>query len=153
MIGKFVPVVISQRDYPGCKGFVSVNDGLADGSGDFVFHLDQNFLTTFALYDQNNGALMASPNDGVAFPVTNRLAGFNLCRTLMNRTSVRDLTAPSPPIGITFPFLLLSAQAAPKITALGFVGLDILIKRFVAHRHQTGYLLRAPLLLQKVGTT
>ena len=94
---------------------------------------------------------MASPNDGVAFPVTNRLAGFNLGRSIVNRTPVRDLAAPVSAAGITFPLFLLTAQAAPKVTASGFVSVDILIKRFVANRHHAGNLFRAPLLAQEVG--
>ena len=65
------PLYTSQRGYPGRKGFEPVNDGLADRIGSLVFHLGQNSQTAFALIHRNNSTLMARPNDGVAFPVTN----------------------------------------------------------------------------------
>ena len=95
MIGKFLPVVISQGAYPDSVGLEPVNNGLADGSGSLVFHLGQNCQTTFALNDRNNGPLVASPNDGVAFPVTNRLAGFNLGRSIVKSGVVMTGTTSS----------------------------------------------------------
>ena len=71
--------------------------------------------------------------------------------SVMNRAAVWKLVPTIPATGIAFPFLLLAAQAAPQSTALGFIGIDEAVKRFVTDRNETGHLFRAPVLAQEVS--
>ena len=69
----------------------------------------------------------------------------------MNRAAVGQLAPAVSPTGIAIPFLLLAAQAAPQSTALGFIGIDVPVKCFVADGNKPSDLFRTEALAQKVS--
>ena len=92
---------------------------------------------------------MVGADEGVAFPMTNLLAPFNVRSALAQRSAVGDLPPAISPAGVAFSLLLLTTQVLPKIAAQGLVGVNMLVKRFMAHWQLTGDLLGAPLQAQQ----
>jgi len=81
--------------------------------------------------------------------MTYLLPRLNMQGSITQGPSVGDLSAPIPSTRIAFPLLLLAAQVLPKSTALRFVCINMLVKRFMADGQLGGYLLRAPLQAQQ----
>ncbi len=108
-------------------------------------HLGNNGVTTLAHNHRHNSSLVIGSNDGVAVPVADLLSGFNVSGSLAQGTPVRDLSPSVSATGVALSLLLLTAQALPKFAALGFVCLNTLVKRFMAHRQFSSDLLRASL--------
>ena len=92
---------------------------------------------------------MVGADHGVAFPMTNLLATFKASRALAQRSAVKDLPPAVSSTGVAFSLLLLAAQVFPQGAALGLVGVNVLVKRLVAHRQTACDLLGAPLQAQQ----
>ena len=147
---KLLAVVVGERFHPWGIGPKAFNDGLAYQLRGFVGHLGNNGVSTLALNHRHNSSLVIGSNDGVALPVADLLSGFNVSGSLTQGTPVRDLSPSVSATGVALSLLLLTAQVLPQLAASGFVCVNTLIKRFMAHRQFSSDLLRAPLHTEQV---
>ncbi len=124
---KLLAVVVGERFHPWGTGPKAFNDGLVYQLGGFVGHLGNNGVTTLSLNHRHNSSLVIGSNDAVALPAADLLSGFN----------VRWSRAQGTPV-------------LPQLAASGFVCVNTLIKRFMAHWQFSNDLLRAPLHTEQV---
>ena len=92
---------------------------------------------------------MACSYNRVALPMTYLLPRLNMQGSIAQGPSVGDLSSAIPSTRVTFPLLLLAAQVLPKRTALRFVCINMLVKRFMTDGQFGSYLFGTPLNLQQ----